>query len=324
MIGSDNNIIYYAEYYNDKAKTLSKVTILVFDDNHLFSRRVEAEKAEWGQRRLEVFQYPAFYWDSSREYVTEEFLSEYRDPLLNQRPETFRVTVRNVEEMQRQEAADWIASLRKAGLPFRGALTEYYKRFSFALTPFIVAIISCAIGGRLKKKHSADESSPESRYFGRLLRYADGPDTFRPDWIHTAPCRSMGNISDISVHQFLDFQTSEDMMSLTFTPTDGDEKSSARNGILELPHGKVDTPCFMPVGTLGSVKAVHPQELENMDYRIILSNTYHLYMRPGVPVIRDAGGLHPFTGWERNILTDSGGFQVFSLTSLKKIKGDGC
>jgi len=84
----------------------------------------------------------------------------------------------------------------------------------------------------------------------------------------------------------------------------------ARAGVLKLPHGKVRTPVFMPVGTNATVKAVSKDSLEEIGFEIILANTYHLYLRPGHELIRDAGGLHGFTGWRGNFLTDSGGFQV--------------
>ena len=112
---------------------------------------------------------------------------------------------------------------------------------------------------------------------------------------------------------------------MTFTLEHTDTASEARAGILETPHGRVETPIFMPVGTVGSVKAVHFKELrEQVDAQIILGNTYHLYLRPGLDILRKAGGLHGFNGWERPILTDSGGFQVFSLTGIRKLTEEGC
>lgn len=102
-----------------------------------------------------------------------------------------------------------------------------------------------------------------------------------------------------------------------------DSKSAARTGILELPHGMVKTPVFMPVGTNATVKAVSKDSLAAIGFEIILANTYHLYLRPGHDLIRDAGGLHGFTGWKGNFLTDSGGFQVFSLSKLRKISDEG-
>ena len=102
-----------------------------------------------------------------------------------------------------------------------------------------------------------------------------------------------------------------------------DSSTAARLGSLELPHGRVPTPIFMPVGTQGSVKTMHPQDLEMLGAEIILGNTYHLSLRPGSALIRQMGGLHKFSSWNRPILTDSGGFQVFSLASLRKIKEEG-
>ena len=100
--------------------------------------------------------------------------------------------------------------------------------------------------------------------------------------------------------------------------------SNARAGEITTDHGKIPTPIFMPVGTVGSVKAVHTRELrEDIDAKIILGNTYHLYLRPGLEILRQAGGLHKFNGWDRPILTDSGGFQVFSLSANRKLKEEG-
>ncbi|WP_276910305.1 tRNA guanosine(34) transglycosylase Tgt [Hallella colorans] len=104
-----------------------------------------------------------------------------------------------------------------------------------------------------------------------------------------------------------------------------DPNSDARTGLIKTDHGCVKTPIFMPVGTCGCVKAVHFSELrEQVNAQIILGNTYHLYLRPGLDILRKAGGLHGFNGWERPILTDSGGFQVFSLTGIRKLREEGC
>ena len=103
-----------------------------------------------------------------------------------------------------------------------------------------------------------------------------------------------------------------------------DLNSNARAGLITTAHGTIETPIFMPVGTIGSVKAVHFHELENdIKAQIILGNTYHLYLRPGMDIIEKAGGLHKFNGWKRPILTDSGGFQVFSLSANRKLKEEG-
>lgn len=101
------------------------------------------------------------------------------------------------------------------------------------------------------------------------------------------------------------------------------KQSGARLGRLHTPHGVIDTPAFMPVGTQATVKTMSPEELKQMDAHIILSNTYHLFLRPGHDIVREAGGLHKFMNWDRPILTDSGGFQVFSLSKLRKITEEG-
>jgi len=102
-----------------------------------------------------------------------------------------------------------------------------------------------------------------------------------------------------------------------------DSQSAARTGELWTAHGRIETPAFMPVGTQATVKTMSPLELEQLDAQIILGNTYHLNIRPGMEVIEACGGLHAFMGWDRPILTDSGGYQVFSLANLRKIRDDG-
>ncbi|MDF2945559.1 MAG: tgt [Bacillales bacterium] len=101
------------------------------------------------------------------------------------------------------------------------------------------------------------------------------------------------------------------------------KQTGARLGIVHTPHGSFETPIFMPVGTMATVKTISPEELKEMNAKIILSNTYHLWLRPGHEIIREAGGLHKFMNWDRPILTDSGGFQVFSLSDLRKIEEEG-
>lgn len=111
---------------------------------------------------------------------------------------------------------------------------------------------------------------------------------------------------------------------MKFTIDRGDPKSKARAGVVKTDHGDIQTPIFMPVGTAGSVKAVHQRELDqDIRAQIILGNTYHLYLRPGLDVLKKAGGLHKFNGWTKPVLTDSGGYQVFSLSGTRKIKEDG-
>src|SRR5947209_7174448 len=98
---------------------------------------------------------------------------------------------------------------------------------------------------------------------------------------------------------------------------------AARRGKLSLPHGEIDTPQFMPVGTVASVKAIAPDDLRAIGAQIILGNTYHLLLRPGPELVQELGGLHKFMSWDRNILTDSGGFQVYSLAEQRKISEEG-
>lgn len=109
-----------------------------------------------------------------------------------------------------------------------------------------------------------------------------------------------------------------------FSIQKADEGSQARAGLLQTDHGPIETPIFMPVGTVGTVKAVHQHELaEDVHAQICLGNTYHLYLRPGLDVLKEAGGIHGFDGWKKPVLTDSGGFQVYSLAHRRKIKEEG-
>lgn len=111
--------------------------------------------------------------------------------------------------------------------------------------------------------------------------------------------------------------------SLEFTLEATDPRCGARAGRIKTPHGEIQTPIFMPVGTQASVKAMSQDDLRDIDAQIILGNAYHLYLRPGLDIIQAAGGLHGFMNWDRPILTDSGGFQVFSLSDLNKVTPDG-
>lgn len=114
-----------------------------------------------------------------------------------------------------------------------------------------------------------------------------------------------------------------DSQMTDFTATKKCVSTNARTGVLRTPHGDIETPVFMPVGTQGSVKAMSPHELLELGAQIILGNTYHLFLRPGIEIVRKAGGLHKFCGWDKPMLTDSGGFQIFSLSQLRKIQPDG-
>jgi queuine tRNA-ribosyltransferase len=120
------------------------------------------------------------------------------------------------------------------------------------------------------------------------------------------------------------FQLNEIHKKMRFQLQLTDTKTNARAGLIKTDHGTIETPIFMPVGTAGSVKAVHQHELKNdIHAQIILGNTYHLYLRPGLEILKQAGGLHRFNGWDKPILTDSGGFQVFSLSENRKLKEEG-
>lgn len=111
---------------------------------------------------------------------------------------------------------------------------------------------------------------------------------------------------------------------MTFELLHTDSKTKARAGIITTDHGQIETPIFMPVGTQGTVKGVHTKEIdEDIKAQIILGNTYHLYLRPGLDILKQCGGLHKFNGWTKPILTDSGGFQVFSLSGIRKMKEEG-
>ncbi|MFA6591881.1 MAG: tRNA guanosine(34) transglycosylase Tgt [Bacteroidales bacterium] len=112
---------------------------------------------------------------------------------------------------------------------------------------------------------------------------------------------------------------------MKFVQTAKDSQSDARCGVISTDHGEIKTPIFMPVGTVGSVKGVYHKSLkEDINAEIILGNTYHLYLRPGLETLKAAGGLHKFESWDRPILTDSGGFQIFSLTPIRKLTPEGC
>ena len=111
--------------------------------------------------------------------------------------------------------------------------------------------------------------------------------------------------------------------AITYELLHQDRKTGARRGIVQTPHGDIQTPVFMPVGTQATVKSMTPEELKDLGAQIILSNTYHLYLRPGEKLVKEAGGLHKFMNWDKPILTDCGGFQVFSLSDLRTISEDG-
>ena len=151
VISENNRIIYYADYYNDNNKTLSGLIVFIKNEDNSFQKRIDAESATWRDSGWELRNARIFYWDEEGEYIQEMNRDQYIDPIISEPTSTFRKTVRNVEEMQIPEAREWIESLKKSGLPIREALTTFYKRFSFALTPLIVSLLSAAIGGSFKK-----------------------------------------------------------------------------------------------------------------------------------------------------------------------------
>jgi len=153
IISGNGQIIYHLDYYNDESKTMSNVIVLERSEKGEFISRLDGENAKWN-RETEIWQFNKcrfFSIDEKSGEVVEKGLSSYSNPDYNEVPDTFRKVTRNIDEMPVEDASIWIDSLKKAGLPYRDALTEYYERFSFALTPLIVAILSCALGGKFKK-----------------------------------------------------------------------------------------------------------------------------------------------------------------------------
>lgn len=168
--------------------------------------------------------------------------------------------------------------------------------------------------------HDKFLSKNHSRYISRRPKTAIG--------FHVNRIVSEGTAKIIFLTKFASLNTTaiavggEVFMKFTLKATD--IHSKARAGELETAHGRIQTPIFMPVGTAGTVKGVHQHELkENIKAQIILGNTYHLYLRPGLGALQAAGGLHKFNGWDKPMLTDSGGYQVYSLTEVRKIKEEG-
>jgi lipopolysaccharide export system permease protein len=151
VISRGSRIVYNADYYNDSTKTLSKLIVLQRGDDGRFLRRLDAEWASWQDAVWELHNVRVFRWNEEGTWLTEEQESVYRWEELDEEPSTFRKESKNVDEMRLSEAQEWIESRRRAGLPFREALTEYYNRYSFALTPLMVAFISSAVGGRFRK-----------------------------------------------------------------------------------------------------------------------------------------------------------------------------
>ncbi|HUZ17346.1 MAG TPA: LptF/LptG family permease, partial [Spirochaetia bacterium] len=151
VLGAGGRIIYHADFYNDTTHSLSGLTILKRDRAGRFIERIDAQTATWRDGTWQLNRVRLIDWNSDNTFLRQTDKPVYTEPDLNEPPDTFKRTVRNVDEMSASEAHRWIDSLRKAGLPYRGELTDYYNRFTFAATPFIVTFISSAIGGRFKK-----------------------------------------------------------------------------------------------------------------------------------------------------------------------------
>ena len=148
---ADNKIVYQASYYNDKLKTLSGLTILERDEAGNLTSRIEAESAEWVETNWVLKNCTVYTWDDMHDHFKEESMQKLTSEKFSEKPRVFQKLTRNVDEMEYDDAYDWIVSLKKAGRPYQGALSEFYKKFSFALTPLIVILVSCSIGGLLKK-----------------------------------------------------------------------------------------------------------------------------------------------------------------------------
>ncbi len=149
VVSQGTRIIYQADYYNDAQKQLNKVTVIVRDREFRFAARIDAERGEWSGTRWTLKACRIFEWDG--ESFRQRSQDSYESDLLTEEPATFQRLTRRVDEMRRQEAFRWVDSLRRAGLPFREALTDYYKKFFFALTPLIVTLLAGAVGSTFRK-----------------------------------------------------------------------------------------------------------------------------------------------------------------------------
>jgi len=154
VLADNGRIVYYAQYYNDATSTLNNLIVVIRNSKGELTRRIDADWAVWNRNMWELHNVRDFtrQKEQGQDDLVQTRHDTFSDPALNLPPETFgRISSGKVDEMQLPDARTWIASLRKAGLPFRSALTSYYERYSFALTPFIVVLMSSAIGGRFKK-----------------------------------------------------------------------------------------------------------------------------------------------------------------------------
>ncbi len=152
VLSHRNQIIYNADFYNDQRKSLTGVTLLFFTPQGEFLSRVDGSRAEWNEKEGWVVRNARiFRFSGETGYMEEENSASWSDERLDEPPGSFQRLTRKIDEMNSQDAKIWVESLRRTGFPYKGALTEYYQRFSFALTPLVVAMLSCSLGGRFKK-----------------------------------------------------------------------------------------------------------------------------------------------------------------------------
>lgn len=151
VLSHKNRVIYNADFYNDRRQSLTGLTVLFLDEQGRFEFRADGNSAVWEEERWIIKNARIYMYDSRNEFIEEQFHSSWEHELLDEPPESFKRISRDVAEMNSAEAKAWVESLRRTGFPYKGALTEYYQRISFALTPLVVAILSCSLGGRFKK-----------------------------------------------------------------------------------------------------------------------------------------------------------------------------
>jgi lipopolysaccharide export system permease protein len=147
----DQRVVYVADYYNDALRRLTGVTVVIRDSQMALVSRIDAQTAEWQDTRWVLEGCRTFTWDPEKKLLTDSTQPRYDSPLLNEPPATFRRLARNIEEMNRSESERYVAMIRRAGLPYREALTDFYRKYSFAATPLIVAFIASSLGSAFKK-----------------------------------------------------------------------------------------------------------------------------------------------------------------------------
>lgn len=147
----DQRVVYQADYYNDAQKRLTGLTVVVRGDDMLFQSRVDAAAADWVEGGWSLRDCRLYTWDPQQKLLSDQKAPAYRSPLFTEPPDTFRKLSRSVEEMDREESGRYVAAIRRAGLPYRAVLTTYYRKFSFACTPLIVALIASSLGSRFRR-----------------------------------------------------------------------------------------------------------------------------------------------------------------------------